>query len=201
MTDAVIPEKKKSFVLISGGLDSVACLVWMLENTDDEVHAHHINLKNHEGRLEAERIAMEGVLAYCKEHYRSFKYTESRMELPGFVPYDMYVYMWYAGIMVISYKGKLDRVVTGEHANPPNMQRGIDARIKRSTEIFHATAGTDTVDWFMPLKDMNKQQIWDSVPLELANISWSCRKPRTVNGKPAPCMKCHACKSLRGFKY
>ena len=62
MTDAVIPQKKKSFVLISGGLDSVACLVWMLQNTDDEVHAHHINLKNHEGRLEAERIAMQGVL-------------------------------------------------------------------------------------------------------------------------------------------
>jgi 7-cyano-7-deazaguanine synthase in queuosine biosynthesis len=201
MINAVIPQKKKSFVLISGGLDSAACLVWMLQNTDDEVHAHHIHLKNHEGRTEAEQIAMQKILAYCQQHYRRFRYTESHMELPGFVPYDMYVYMWYAGIMVISYKGKLDRVVTGEHANPPNMQRGIDARVKRSREIFHATAGTDTVDWFMPLKDMNKQQIWDSIPVELAEISWSCRKPKTVNGQPTPCMKCHACKSLKGFKY
>jgi 7-cyano-7-deazaguanine synthase in queuosine biosynthesis len=81
------------------------------------------------------------------------------------------------------------------------MQRGIDARVKRSTEILHATAGTNAIDWFMPLKDMNKQQIWDSVPPELAKISWSCRKPKIVNGQPTPCMKCHACKSLKGFKY
>ena len=201
MTDAVIPQKKKSFVLVSGGLDSAACLVWMLENTDDEIHAHHIHLKNREGRLEVEHTATQGILNYCREHYRSFEYTESRMELPGFVPYDMYVYMWYAGIMAISYKGKLDRVVTGEHSNPPSLQGGIDARVKRSTEIFQATAGTDSVDWFMPLKDMGKKEIWEFIPFELAKISWSCRKPEIVNGRPVPCMRCHACKSLIGFKY
>jgi 7-cyano-7-deazaguanine synthase in queuosine biosynthesis len=201
MTDAVIPQKKKSFVLVSGGLDSIACLVWMLQNTDDDVHAHHIHIQNSEGRVKAERIAIQRSLNYCREHYRHFKYTESRMDMPGFVPYDMYVYMWYAGIMSISYRGKLNRVVTGEHANPPNMQRGIDARVKRSREIFHATAGTDAIDWFMPLKDMNKQQIWNFIPTELADLSWSCRKPVMVNEQPTPCMECHACKSLIGLKY
>lgn len=201
MADTVISQKKKSFVLVSGGLDSTACLIWMLENTDDEIHAHHIHLKNHEGRLEVEHTAIQGILKYCREHYRPFEYTESRMELPGFVPSDMYVYMWYAGIMAISYKGKLDRVVTGEHANPPSLQKGIDARIKRSREIFHATAGTDAVDWFMPLKDMTKREIWEFTPFELAKISWSCRKPKIIHGRPVPCLRCHACKSLRGLKY
>lgn len=187
-------KKKRSLVLISGGLDSVAALAWMLENTDDIIHAHHIQLKNYENRSDAEDIAMSKVLSYCKKHYRSFKYTESRMDLPGFTPYDVYVYMWYAGIISMGYTGrkKLDRVVTGtiKRVNPK------DGRNQKAERIFQVTSSRDDIEWFMPMENMTKKQIWESIPLKLAESTWSCRKPTVRNGRRAPCGQCPTCKEL-----
>ena len=36
--------KKESLVLFSGGIDSTAALLWMLDNTDDNIEVHHIFL-------------------------------------------------------------------------------------------------------------------------------------------------------------
>ena len=194
----MVEKKKKSLVLISGGLDSVAALVWMLENTDDIIHAHHINLKNYENRNISEAMALAKIGEYCKKHYRSFKYTESRMDLPGFTPYDVYVYMWYAGILSMSYTGKkkLDRVVTGtiKRVNPK------DGRNQKAERIFQATADRDDIEWFMPVENMTKKQIWDSIPLKLAEFTWSCRRPTRRNGRRAPCGKCPTCKELVGIR-
>ena len=57
-------------LMLSGGLDSVALLVNLLEETDQKLHVHHIEIQNFENRLRAENDALERVLTYCREHYR-----------------------------------------------------------------------------------------------------------------------------------
>jgi hypothetical protein len=60
--------------MLSGGLDSVPLLVNLLQETRDEIHAHHIELHTFEERDLAEADAILGILPSCREHYRRFNY-------------------------------------------------------------------------------------------------------------------------------
>ena len=59
-------------VMCSGGLDCVALLANLLRETDQALHAHHIEIQNYENRAEAENDAVRETLAYFREHYREF---------------------------------------------------------------------------------------------------------------------------------
>ncbi len=52
-------------VMLSGGLDSTACLVWALTETNEPVHVHHMHLVNWEGRHDVEAEACSRIIAYC----------------------------------------------------------------------------------------------------------------------------------------
>tara|TARA_Y100000310_G_scaffold338337_1_gene427689 strand:- start:176 stop:793 length:618 start_codon:yes stop_codon:yes gene_type:complete len=186
--------------MLSGGMDSVAALVWMLENTEDFLHVHHVHLQNRENRATAEQQAIEQILPYLREHYRDFKYTESSWDMnANHTPYDLFVYMFIASMVAQRYRGrhKLRRVVTGSI----QMRRNIDLRRKRAWDIFQAGCGwlqsTKGVEWHKPIGHMTKEDVYEYLPEKLRDLTWSCRKPIYTSGEAKPCGKCISCMALK----
>ena len=186
--------------MLSGGLDSTAALVWMLENTEDNIHVHHVHLQNRENRAQAEHLSVEQLIPYLRENYRDFKYTESSWDMSGnHTPYDLFVYMFIASMVAQGYKGrhKLRRIVTGSI----QMRNNIDIRRERAWNIFLAGCGwlqsTKDVEWFKPLSDMTKEDVYSYLPKEISDLTWSCRKPKYDKNVPKPCQRCTACMAMK----
>lgn len=223
-----MPRNNNTMILVSGGIDSVAALVKVLKDTDDFVHVHHLNLKNYENRDVAESEAMGKIIKYCRENYRDFKYTESDLCLGEWVkqwaPLDIYVYMWYAGIAAMRYsfgKNHLNKVVTGTiDPSTPRVRKAFEIfnSTSRSTSDYTRSSPTDTlhrqvaikrtkeritesgIKWDMPVQGMTKEQIWQSMPLELAKMCWSCRKPVIArDGKRERCGECKTCIQMKNI--
>ena len=75
-----------SVVMISGGIDSVAVLKRLLEETDEKIYAHHVHIKNNEGmhnikRYKAEALALRKIVPYMKKNFRDFHYSESTIDV------------------------------------------------------------------------------------------------------------------------
>jgi 7-cyano-7-deazaguanine synthase in queuosine biosynthesis len=186
----------------SGGLDSTAALVWMLENTNDDIHAHHIYLQNRENRAQAEQVASENMLAYLEKNYRPFLYTESKWEMEGFVPYDIFVYAAQASFLCCGRRGRKSykRLVTGSIKSFRH-RVSLDRRREVANNIFKA--GTShlkeykNVEWFKPLVNMTKEEVYQSLPKDLRSLTWSCRFPRYVEEHAQVCGKCPSCMAMK----
>src|SRR4029079_12007794 len=79
-----------TLVMFSGGLDSTAMLVKLLTESEDELRVHHIRMANREGRDGAEQRAVESIVAWCRDRYRPFRYSESGLDFRGLeaIPID-----------------------------------------------------------------------------------------------------------------
>ena len=77
--------KKSSVLMLSGGIDSVAVLKYVLVETDKLLYVHHIHLKNDEGieysRYKKEAEAVRKIVPYMKKTFRNFNYTESTIDV------------------------------------------------------------------------------------------------------------------------
>jgi len=193
--------------MISGGLDSTAALVWMLTNTDDVIHAHHIKLQNRENRAKAESQALANILPYLRENYRPFQYTESSVDMGKmFIPFDLFVYSFMSGVIVQGLKGRraIHRIVTGSIQTRIN----IDKRREYAWGLFRYMADWSAhnrnrnIDWYRPLIGMTKEEVYDFLPKELSDMTWSCRYPKYDDGDNATtcgkCFSCMATKRIRG---
>jgi len=76
--------------MFSGGLDSTAMLVKLLEETKEELRVHHIRMVNKEGRDGAEQAAVERIVGWCRDRYRPFRYSESALDFTALeaIPID-----------------------------------------------------------------------------------------------------------------
>ena len=81
----------RSLVMWSGGLDSTYTLVRLLQETSDEVHAHHVHCtsRTNDGRRpsrrgELESYAVARMRTYLTPRYRRFHYGESRVNISAF---------------------------------------------------------------------------------------------------------------------
>src|SRR3954469_22074170 len=66
--------------MFSGGLDSTAMLVKLLTESEDELRVHHIRMGNKEEREAAEGRSGARILAWCRERYPPFRYSESGLD-------------------------------------------------------------------------------------------------------------------------
>jgi 7-cyano-7-deazaguanine synthase in queuosine biosynthesis len=178
--------------MLSGGLDSVALLVNLLEETDQRLHAHHIQIQNYERRSQAEGHALERILAYCRAHYRPFAYTTSGSDFPlgrggG---YDLTLALFTAARVHTALASVVDIVYTG-HIAPSRVE------ILEGAAVFNACYINKRFKplWLRPLAHLKKADIYRSIPRELAEMTWSCRKPVHREEGYVPCGACHACKS------
>ena len=201
-----VKDEKETLVLFSGGIDSTAALLWMLDNTDDNIEAHHIILKTKQNRHELELQASDKIINWMTENKRPFKYTESIIDLGSEFGgnLDMYTYMWVAGMKAQQKLGNLDRVVTGR-LQPFNQD--ISERRKHRTERVEAMfdilvaqsfdetekipemiqspilekhqayQSTPKIECFKPLLNMTKGEVISLLPKELLDMCFYCRKP------------------------
>lgn len=192
--------KKKTLVMLSGGIDSTAALWHVLHHPDDygEVLVHHIHIKNLEGRWLAEAMAVKNVLAYMKEHAPTpFTYSKSTIEVPHFgnhFMFDVEAMGFITGYMTSRDKG-ITKVVIA--ATKTDFDLGVDGSVMRGKRA-HNSYHPNEEDHSARIKEyphshLTKAEVYKTVPPELAALTWSCRTPRYADGKPIECGRCKTC--------
>ncbi|MSO93219.1 MAG: hypothetical protein EXQ86_07445 [Rhodospirillales bacterium] len=197
------PANVRTIVMLSGGLDSIALLGTVLKETNHAVHAHHIEIVNFENRCKVEKRSVANALKYIRKHYRPFDYSESRSEFNvgkgGGT--DLQLSLFTAFRLCTALGGNIDLVMTG-HITPPFWE------LSEGAAVFHAgfIHKRRKPEWVWPLKFLasahvqKKLDIYESIPEELAETAWSCRKPVVKKSKFLPCGQCFACKSMIEIK-
>lgn len=189
--------------MLSGGIDSTAALWYVLHNPEryGNVHVHHIHIQNHEGRWEAEAMAVKAIDAYLQKHSPTkFIVSESLINTPSFKSgflYDIEIIGFMGGYMT-SRDPSITKIIIGATGTDWERDTIPDtvARSKATHNAFHRDVKDHSgqVKEF-PLKDMTKQEAYDSLPPELAQLTWSCRRPHFADGK---FIECGVCKTCRG---
>jgi hypothetical protein len=190
---AASSRRYSALLMLSGGLDSVSLLANILEETDHSLHTHHIEIQNYENRLQAENEALQAVLAYCRERYRAFSFSTSKSEFPlgrggGF---DLTLVLFTAARVHTALGRVIDIVYTG-HIAPTRPE------ILEGSAVFNACYINKRFKpvWLRPLDRLKKIDIYDSIPQELAELTWSCRRPVYQGDSYRPCGQCHTCRSM-----
>lgn len=188
-------EQPVILAMYSGGLDSLGMTYKLLtEYTDYRIHIHHIHNRNVENRWRAEAIAVDQAIKELQRLGFDFDYSESEIGTQPFgrkFLYDTDSINFFAGY-VASANPQIKKVAMGMQANDAN--QSLEDRRVRAQKIF--TAFTDAEKIF-PVEFMTKREIYDSLPLSLRNLFWSCRRPVYTDKTIAPCGKCDTCVKLR----
>jgi 7-cyano-7-deazaguanine synthase in queuosine biosynthesis len=190
--------------MFSGGLDSTAMLVKLLEESDDELRVHHIRMENRERRDQAEQAAVEGIVAWCRGRYRAFRFSQSGLDFRELeaIPID-YLSIAFVACQVAIDTPRCERVAVAALARDTD----IENRSQRQRRVFDALyecyrarkLGEPRVEWIYPVYDMSKQALAARLPRELLDLTWSCRRPLGEAGAFRPCGACKACLARQGI--
>jgi 7-cyano-7-deazaguanine synthase in queuosine biosynthesis len=188
--------------MFSGGLDSTAMLVKLLAESDDALRVHHVRMANREGRDEAEQAAVERIVAWCRDRYRAFRYSESALDFRTLeaIPIDYVCIAFVACHVAIDTPG-CNRVAVAALARDTD----IENRSARQRRVFDALyecyrarkLGEPEVQWIYPVYHATKRELAATLPGELVELTWSCRRPVRMAGQWRPCGNCKACLARR----
>ena len=186
-----------TLVMFSGGMDSTAMLVKLLTQDADELRVHHIHMQNREGRDEAEQRAVNSILAWCRGHYRPFRYSESGLDFQGLeaIPID-YISIAFVACQVAIDTPHCTRIAVGSLAADTD----IENRSLRQRRVFDEMyacyrarkLGEPKVEWIYPVYDQPKSALVAALPGELLSLTWSCRRPLAGGGACGACKACRA---------
>ena len=189
--------------MLSGGIDSTAMLVRLLAGGDDELRVHHIHMVNKERREGAERRAVEGIVAWCRSRYRPFRYSESGLDFRGLeaIPIDYLSIAFVACQVAIDTPG-CNRIAVASLARDTD----IENRSARQRRVFEAMyecyryrkLGEPSVEWIYPVYHDTKAALAASLPRELLDLTWSCRRPVPDGDGWQACGACKACLAREG---
>jgi 7-cyano-7-deazaguanine synthase in queuosine biosynthesis len=190
--------------MFSGGLDSTAMLVKLLEETKEEVRVHHIRMANQERRADAEQAAVEHIVAWCRERYRPFRYSESVLDFTALeaIPIDYLCIAFVACQVAIDTAG-CNRIAVAALARDTDIENR-SARQRRVFETLYECyrarkLGEPEVQWVYPVYHATKRELAEGLPRELLELTWSCRRPvRDADGW-RPCRLCKACLARQGI--
>ena len=187
-----------TLVMFSGGLDSTAMLVRLLAQDEDELRVHHIRMVNREGRDGAEQRAVEAILAWCRAHYRPFRYSESALDFSELaaIPID-YLSIAFVACQVAIDTPRCTRIAVGSLSTDTDIVNR-SARQQRVFQEMYACyrarkLGEPEVRWVFPVYDTPKADLARGLPPELLDLTWSCRRPVRSEGGWKPCGACKAC--------
>jgi 7-cyano-7-deazaguanine synthase in queuosine biosynthesis len=193
-----------TLAMFSGGLDSTAMLVSLLAETGDDLRVHHIRLANREQRAEAEQMAVERIVAWCRERYRPFRYSASALDFAELeaIPIDYLCVAFVACQVAIDTPG-CDRIAVAALARDTD----IENRSTRQRRVFDALyecyrarkLGESRVEWIYPVYHASKQELAARLPAELLRLTWSCRRPVAAAEGFRPCGACKACLARAGI--
>lgn len=180
--------KPDVLLMFSGGLDSTG-VFWKLLNNNRKIHVHHMNLRNIERRALAESKSVQRIVEYMK-NYGHFVYSESTHEYPVFNKrflFDSDLVSFMAGNICMATPW-IKEVALGLTASDQGGQ--INERIDRANKMFNLFCSAQKV---YPIRDMTKKQVYEMLPKELRNLTWSCRTPVYHDRVPSACGKCQTC--------
>jgi hypothetical protein len=193
-----------TLIMFSGGLDSTALLVKLLAESDDELRVHHIRMANREARAEAEQAAVERIVAWCRERYRPFRYSESGLDFAALeaIPID-YLCIAFVACQVAIDTPRCNRIAVAALARDTD----IENRSARQRRVFDTLydcyrarkLGEPEVQWIYPVYHSTKQELAARLPRELVELTWSCRRPVREAGGWRPCGACKACLARQGI--
>jgi 7-cyano-7-deazaguanine synthase in queuosine biosynthesis len=194
--------------MLSGGLDSTAMLVKLLGETRDELRVHHIRMTNREARAEAEQAAVERIVAWCRDRYRAFRYSESALDFSALqaIPID-YLSIAFVACQVAIDTPRCNRIAVAALARDTD----IENRSARQRRVFDTLyecyrarkLGEPEVQWVYPVYHSTKAELAAALPPQLVALTWSCRRPvRRVEQdgeRWRPCGACKACLARQGI--
>lgn len=193
---------KRTLVMFSGGIDSTAALWHAINHPEEygEIHVHHIHIRNLEARWRAEEIAVENILNYIRKNVAAkFTFSQSVIEVPHFgnkFMYDVEAVSYVSGYMT-SRDPSITKVIIA--VTKTDLDIGVDGSVMRAKRM-HNAFHPEEEDHSARIKeythrDLTKAEVFATVPPELAALTWSCRTPHYVDGKPIECGRCKSCKS------
>ena len=189
--------------MFSGGLDSTAMLVRLLQDTEDELRVHHVHLVNRENRAGAEQKAVADIVNYCGKNYRPFQFSESVLDFKGLeaVPID-YIAIAYVACQVAIDTPGCHRIAVGtlavdtDEINRSSRQRQV---FNTMYECYRARKlGEPDMQWIYPVHHCSKIDLAAMLPAELLQKTWSCRTPQVTETGYQPCGSCKACRARQG---
>ena len=213
--------RRKTLVMWSAGLDSTYGLIRLLSETGDEVFAHHIHrhARHDEGtrpadtcRYEAE--AIERMRPWIEANYRPFAYSESVVDLTAFSSFarDTATAMFFAAQATRMHGfSPADRILL-------SMNSDEDASWNPGSELYWylrqvtirllklVWRSEDVPECFLWDPPPTKQAEIDFLPMELTDMTASCRDPKHVNEDETEkgwrhCGICAECQTLSGVTY
>lgn len=194
-----------TLVMWSGGIDSTLLLYRLASGREENIHAHHIILKDHRNRWGDEEVACRSIKQYFRKQFGEGRvlFSESVIELqyPGpqhIGVHDIYV----AAIAAAGYvqcDPSVSRVWIGLHAGEiGNPSCRAWERHKKVQDLFRLLVERtrphfENIEF--PLRNMSKEQIVWELPRELMDLTFSCQQLR-LHWKHKRCGKCITCQDL-----
>lgn len=190
-------------LMFSGGLDSTAVFYKLLtepEHSEYKIQVHHMDLINVENRWRAESIAVKKIIEEISS-YGDFTYTSSTHEylkLHRIVP-DMYWYRFMAGMLVHN-DHSIKKIAVGRTKEDTESSRNLYPENVRQADMLYNSVISNcknvSTEFIFPVIHMSKQQIWDFLPPNIRDLTWSCRFPIYTSSGLIPCEDCIACNAL-----
>ena len=181
-----------TLLMFSGGLDSTGAF-WQLMQDKQNIHVHHMNLKNVEQRSIAESKSTADIVNYMK-NIGSFTYSESIHEYPSYkgnFMWDGDIASFMAGSICTS-MSSIKKVAFGRTATD-DANASTHVRVERANKIFSAMCQAVKI---YPVQHLTKLEIYEMLPNELRELTWSCRTPIYKDDKILPCKHCITCYSM-----
>jgi 7-cyano-7-deazaguanine synthase in queuosine biosynthesis len=194
--------------MLSGGLDSAACLFKLLDETDDDVHTFYVELENNSDKVWCEKESIKELQRVAKNKVRTFTHhTGSSFYIRG-TPTERGIqpFLWMtASASTLNYiDGARKRLCIGYTAG----DTATDAieELKGHWKYMWSLYGNGKMPpLYLPLLKRTKAQSMDYLrrlehkkEIEIVNHLWTCEGPVRFHGPNGSgykaCKTCLPCK-------
>jgi hypothetical protein len=203
----------------SGGYDSTACLIKLLEE-GQKVHAHHLYIDNIENpyRWKCEEKAVKNIIPLLSDKYGNLlTYTESNysyhhldslntawwgLETINAVYAMCLIYENYCRLYEASDKTEpMEEINIALTVYKIEFPFWFNEKFRRAETLVEAYTklipfNTHIPRITYPILDMDKKQVIDSIPIDILKHCWTCRYP-TEDLKR--CNSCPSCRRVIGL--
>jgi len=192
--------------MLSGGLDSTACLFNLLTETDDDVHTYYVKLENNSDKVWCEQQAIDRIKPIATNIREFTHHDASEFNIRGSVSgAQPFLWMTASVFMANSISGDRKRICIGYTAGD-SIVAGID-EIKDRWKYMWNWMGykRQLPPLYFPLLKRTKAQSMDYLRrlehergIQIINQLWTCEMPERFHGPDASgyraCKTCEPCK-------
>lgn len=190
----------KILLSLSGGMDSVACLFNCLKNfPHEDIFVHHISILNFRKKGIPETYCCNNIIKKLKEDNINFNYSQSFISSESIainLGMKAAIIAYLARDIKVTYicdgrKRRLDNIrkFELEHNLPLSRISQFDSFVDPLYKLIYP----EYIGYF-PLENMNKKEIFDTLPEWAKNNYWSCSRPVIKNDLYYPCNNCSSCR-------